>query len=55
MTYLGLPVTSRQSQLTDARQERVQVDDWLHIGEWHCETQPFLRVPGDKFLHHLLR
>lgn len=54
MTYFGLSVTCGQSQFTDAGQKRVKVDDWLHVGERHCEAEPSLRIPGDECLHHLL-
>lgn len=52
-THFGLSVARGQSQLADARQERVEVDHRLHVSEGHREVEPFLRVPGDKFLHHL--
>lgn len=53
MTYFSVSVTGGQSQLTNSRQKWVEVDDWLHISERHCKAEPFLRIPGNKFLHHL--
>lgn len=54
MAYFSLSVACGQRQLTDARQKRVEVDDWLHIPERHSKAESLLSVPGDKFLHHFL-